>query len=324
MNADFLPSASLEVLRARAVLLARIRSFFDERGFLEVETPLLSHDVVVDRHLDPLSVTLFDDPRQPEVGQKLWLQTSPEFGMKRLLAAGMKSIYQITRAFRGGEVGDLHNPEFTMVEWYRVGDDYDAGMRMLAEFAAEILDRGTPTRLTYREAFLRYANIDPFESTHERLADAAGGVSGQEPDYDAPRDVLLDVLLVERVELQLGTAEPVILHDYPAAQSALARVRPGDTPVAERFELYVDGIELANGYHELLDADVLRLRSQMINTSRQLAGKPLVPEENRLLAAMDHGLPPCSGTALGFDRLAMVATGAKSLREVMAFPIDRA
>ncbi|HUE73181.1 MAG TPA: EF-P lysine aminoacylase EpmA [Pirellulaceae bacterium] len=324
MNPDFLPTASLETLKVRATLLARIREFFDERGFFEVETPILSHDVVVDRHLDPLSVTLFDDPRQPEVGQKLWLQTSPEFGMKRLIAAGMQAIYQITRAFRGGEIGDLHNPEFTMVEWYRVGDDYEAGMGLLAELATVILGRGTPVRLTYREAFLRYANIDPFDSPHERLAEEVGVVTAQEPDYDAPRDALLDVLLVKRVEPQLGAIEPVILYDYPASQSALARVRPGDSPVAERFELYVDGIELANGYHELLDADVLRLRSQLNNKWREAAGKPTLAEESRLLSAMENGLPPCSGTALGFDRLVMVATGARSLREVMAFPIDRA
>lgn len=324
MSQDFLPSASLALLETRTAWLRRVREFFDSRGFLEVETPLLSHDVVVDRHLDPLSVILFDDPRQPELGKKLWLQTSPEFGMKRLLAAGMKAIYQVTRAFRGGEAGDLHNPEFTMVEWYRAGDDYEAGMRLLGEFAAELLGRGTPTRLSFRAAFLRYAHIDPLAATPEQLAEAAAHAGGQEPDYDAPRDALLDVLLVERVERQLGITEPVILYDYPASQSVLARVRPGDYPVAERFELYVDGIELANGYHELLDADVLRLRNQMHNTARYAAGKPMLPEQSRLLAAMDNGLPPCSGTALGFDRLVMVATGAKSLREVMAFPIDRA
>ena len=323
MDADFCPTASVETLEFRATVLRRIRDFFDERGFLEVETPLLSHDVVVDRHLDPLAVTLFDNPRQPEVGKKLWLQTSPEFGMKRLIAAGMKAIYQITRAFRGGEVGNLHNPEFTMVEWYRTGDDYQAGMQLLSDLAAEILDRGTPVRLSYQEAFRRYASVDPFDS-HERLAAAVGHITGEEPNYDAPRDALLDVLLVKRVEPQLGIAEPVILYDYPASQSALARVRPGDTPVAERFELYVDGIELANGYHELLDADVLRLRNQMNNRARQADGKPVLPEESRLLFAMENGLPPCSGTALGFDRLVMVATRAKSLRDVMAFPIDRA
>lgn len=324
MNPDFFPTASLATLEKRADLLRRVRDFFDRRGFIEVETPVLSHDVVVDRHLDPLSVTLFDDPRQPEVGKKLWLQTSPEFGMKRLLAAGMKAIYQITRAFRGGEMGDLHNPEFTMVEWYRIGDDYEAGMRLLGELAAELLGRGTPMRLSYREAFQRFAGVDPLDSADDRLAEAAAAITAQEPDYDAPRDALLDVLLVQRVEPQLGTAEPVILYDYPASQAALARVRPGDFPLAERFELYVDGIELANGYHELLEADVLRLRNQLNNSARQAAGKPALPIVSRLLAAMEHGLPPCSGTALGFDRLVMVATGAKSLREVMAFPIERA
>jgi lysyl-tRNA synthetase class 2 len=196
-------------------------------------------------------------------------------------------------------------------------------MRLLGELAAELLDRGTPVRMSYQEAFRRYAGVDPFGS-HDRLAEAVGHTLGEEPNYDAPRDALLDVLLVKRVEPQLGITEPVILFDYPSSQSALARVRPGDTPVAERFELFVNGIELANGYHELLDADVLRLRNQMNNRARQTDGKLALPEESRLVAAMEHGLPPCSGTALGFDRLVMVATGAKTIREVMAFPIERA
>src|SRR6187399_860376 len=159
---DFLPSASPEMLATRAAMLKRLRTFFDNRRFLEVETPLLSHDVVVDRHLDPLSVTLFADPHEPEIGPKLWLQTSPEFAMKRLLAAGKEklgSIYQITRAFRGGEVGPLHNPEFTMVEWYRIGDDYDAGRQLLADLAEEMLGSGPAEQLTYREASLRYAGV---------------------------------------------------------------------------------------------------------------------------------------------------------------------
>src|SRR6186997_912581 len=139
---DFLPTASLDMLRRRAELLKQVRQFFDDRGFLEVETPILSHDVVVDRHLDPLSVTLFSDPRQPERGEKLWLQTSPEFGMKRLLAAGATAIYQITRAFRNAEIGSLHNPEFTMVEWYRTGDDLPAGMALLSDLSSALL--GTP------------------------------------------------------------------------------------------------------------------------------------------------------------------------------------
>src|SRR5437899_2522859 len=190
MPADFEPTASVAMLRRRAELLAKVRQFFDRRGFVEVETPILSHDTVVDRHLDPLPVTLFSHPRQPTLGPQLWLQTSPEFGMKRLLAAfagrgsdrvgrgspdaalsatvgrgspdpALSAIYQITRAFRGGEIGPLHNPEFTMVEWYRVGDDYAAGMQLLDDLASDVLGLGQAERLTYRDAFLKYAAIDP-------------------------------------------------------------------------------------------------------------------------------------------------------------------
>lgn len=298
------------MLVARATMLRRLRAFFDSRGFLEVETPLLSHDVVVDRHLDPLSAILFSDPREPDVGDRLWLQTSPEFAMKRLLVTGaeqLRSIYQITRAFRGGEVGSLHNPEFTMVEWYRLGDDYAAGMQLLSDLAEEMLSLGTPERLTYREAFQRFAGVDPFEQT-----------SG------ADHDLHLDLLLTQKVEPHLGQDRPTILYDYPASQSALAQIRDGNPPVAERFELYVRGMELANGYHELLDPAGLRERNRVNNQLRQSDGKPVLPEESRLLAAMDHGLPACSGCALGFDRLMMAATGAKSIQEVLAFPISRA
>jgi lysyl-tRNA synthetase class 2 len=316
---DFLPSASLEMLRRRAELLKQVRRFFDDHGFLEVETPVLSRDTVVDRHLDPLSVTLFADARRPDEGQRLWLQTSPEFGMKRLVAAGANAIYQITRAFRGGEIGTLHNPEFTMVEWYRVGDGYEAGMELLAELAGEIFGVGEVERLTYREAFVRYAGVDPcgdfdVESLGRLEACPAG----------ADRDVILDYLHTTLVEPQLGRERPTILYDYPASQSALARVREGEPPVAERFELYYRGVELANGYHELLDPAVLRRRNQVNNALRAADGKYTLPEDSRLLKAMEQGLPACSGCALGFDRLVMVATGAKTIQEVMAFPVERA
>jgi lysyl-tRNA synthetase class 2 len=315
---DFLPTASLDMLRRRAALLKAVRTFFDERGFLEVETPILSHDTVVDRHLDPLPVTLFRDPRRLGEGQRLWLQTSPELGMKRLLAAGATAIYQVTRAFRGGEIGALHNPEFTMIEWYRVGDHYSAGMQLLGDFATETLGLGEPQRLTYREAFIEHAGIDPFGAS-ELPASSLNGFN-----QTADRDAALDYLLTTRVEPHLGRDQPTILYDYPGTQSALARIRPGNPPVAERFELYVRGIELANGYHELLDAAALRERNREGNRRRAADGKYALPEDSRLLAAMEHGLPACSGCALGFDRLVMVATGAKSIQEVMAFPIDRA
>ena len=310
MQPDFLPTATLDLLRRRAELLKQVRRFFDDRGFLEVETPLLSHDTVVDRHLDPLGVTLFPDPRQPERGPKLWLQTSPEFAMKRLLAAGATAIYQVTKAFRGGgEIGPLHNPEFTIVEWYRVADDYAAGMQLLSDLAEAVLGLGPAQRLTYYEAFRRHAK---------------SGADISALPSDADRDLQLDYLLTTQVEPHLGRERPTILHDYPASQAALALIRQGDPPVAERFELYVRGIELANGYHELLDPAALRERNRKNNALRVADGKFTLPAENRLLAAMDHGLPACSGCALGFDRLVMIATGAKTIQEVLAFPIDRA
>ncbi|HZN36999.1 MAG TPA: EF-P lysine aminoacylase EpmA [Pirellulaceae bacterium] len=316
MAADFLPTASLPMLRRRAELLKQVRRFFEDRGFLEVETPLLSHDTVVDRHLDPLGATLPSDPRQPLAGPRLWLQTSPEFAMKRLLAAGVTAIYQVTKAFRGGEAGPLHNPEFTIVEWYRVGDDYAAGMQLLSDLAESLLDLGPAERLTYREAFRQFAGVDPFADPMQIV------LEDLPPRADG--DLVLDYLLTTRVEPHLGQNRPTILHDYPASQAALAQLRPGQPPVAERFELYVRGIELANGYHELLDPALLRDRNRANNELRAAGGKYTLPAESRLLVAMDHGLPACSGCALGFDRLVMVATSAKSIQEVMAFPIERA
>lgn len=329
--ADFGPTASWDNLRLRADLLKRTRAFFEQRGFLEVETPLLSRDTVIDRHLDPLPVKLFDDARQPQQGERFWLQTSPEFGMKRLLAAGSPSIYQITRAFRGGgERGELHNPEFTILEWYGLGHDYAAGMQFLSDFAEHALQRGPADRMTYRQAFMHFAKVDPISATFDELQSAldralpdnlVGSLAEESQDSDLLRDYLLTLV----VEPKLGRPRPTILYDYPASQAALARVREeSGAMMAERFELYVDGIELANGYHELLDAGALRGRNKANNELRRADRKYTLPEESRLLAAMEHGLPACAGCALGFDRLVMVALGAKSIREVIALPVDRA
>lgn len=324
-TADWRPTCSLEMLRVRSELLQQIRHFFLSRDFLEVETPLLSHDSVIDRHLDPLGVTLFRDPRSPEVGPKVWLQTSPEFGMKRLLASGAQKIFQLCKAFRGGEVGERHNVEFTMLEWYRIGDDYAAGRQLLADLASEILGSDVEM-LTYADAFARHVGLDPHTASGEELLTAAKKSQIAMPDsYDgSDRDLLLELLLSELVEPHLGEASPTILYDYPASQAALAQVSAGDPPVAERFELYVRGIELANGYHELLDPQALVARNQTNNQARTGDGKYPLPEESRLLVAMRHGLPACSGTALGVDRLLMVKTGAKAIDDVLAFPIERA
>jgi elongation factor P--(R)-beta-lysine ligase len=303
---DFAPTASWQRLRQRADILRRLRAFFDARGFVEVETPLLSHDTVIDRHLDPLAVTLFRDPRAAQDGPTLYLQTSPEFGMKRLLARGdATAIYQLTRAFRGAEQGTQHNPEFTILEWYRVGDDYAAGMALLAELAQAMFATPVVERITYRDAFRRHANQDPFANPLD--------------DFEEDR------LLATQVQPRLGEIAPTILYDYPAAQAALAQVRPESAGgVAERFELFYRGVELANGYHELLDPEALRRRQRAQNAARQADGKYALPEESRLLAAMEQGLPPCSGCALGVDRLVMLLTGTADIRDVLAFPIDRA
>jgi elongation factor P--(R)-beta-lysine ligase len=306
-------------------MLARVRQFFATRSFLEVETPLLSADVVVDRHLDPLSAILPGDPRRPEVGRRMWLQTSPEFAMKRLMAAGAEAIYQITRAFRAGEVGPLHNPEFTIVEWYRRGDSMRDGMRLLSDLAEMLLNLGPAECRSYAEVFAEHVGVDPHAATSEEFVARAEahGLNVSAGFAQAERDAWLNLLLAELVEPLLGQARPTIIYDYPASQAALAQVA-GQPPTAQRFELYVRGIELANGYHELLDPGVLRSRQHAANEARAADGKPSLPTDSRLLAAMDQGLPQCTGVALGFDRAVMIAAGASSVRDVIAFPIDRA
>lgn len=310
---DFRPTASWPVLRLRAKLLKRLREFFDGRGFLEVETPLLSADTVVDRYIDPIEV--------PIGAKTYFLQTSPEFAMKRLLAAGATAIYQVCKAFRAGEQGRLHDIEFTMVEWYRAGDGYEDGMQLLSDFTEATLNLGPAERVSYREAFQQHAGFDPLTASPEAMAERsrARDISIPSSLPLSDRDGWLNLILAECVEPHLGQGRPAILYDYPASQAALARVRNEDPPVAERFELYVRGIELANGFHELLDPAVLRARNAENNRLRQHDGKSKLPSESRLLAAMEHGLPPCTGVALGFDRLVMIAAGATSLAEVMAF-----
>ena len=205
----------------------------------------------------------------------MWLQTSPEFGMKRLLAAGAEAIYQVARAFRGGERGRLHNVEFTIAEWYRCGDSLHDGMQLLSDLSDELLGRGPAERVTYREAFQRHVGLDPLTADAATLETAARDHGIPVPEGLPPddRDTRLDLLLVERIEPQLGVHRPTIVYDYPASQAALAHVRDSDPPVAERFELYVAGIELANGYHELLDPQALRRRNRQTNDLRRADGK---------------------------------------------------
>lgn len=317
---DYLPRVPIDILKLRAALLKKLRGFFDERDFVEVTTPVLSTDTVVDEHLDPLSAIVFADPSQPDLGTRKYLQTSPEFHMKRLLSAGMEKIFQIGPAFRGAESGQLHNTEFTMVEWYRVGDDMQAGIALLAEVAATLfdLDAADPAsidRCSYSAAFEQSLNAHPLESSYEQLCTLAGAL--REVGKSDSRDDLLNLLWSHHVEPALGKERPVVIYDYPASQAALAKTR-GE--VAERFELYARGVELANGYHELTDAAELRRRNQHLNDLRAASGKRRLREDSRLLEAMQVGLPACAGVALGFDRAVMVAAGKSRLDEVMPFP----
>jgi lysyl-tRNA synthetase class 2 len=326
-HSEFRPTATWPVLRLRAELLARTRAFFVERGFLEVETPLLSCDIVVDRHLDPIPVRL---PGMATELPDYWLQTSPEAAMKRLLAAGGSAIYQVTRSFRAGERGRLHNPEFTIVEWYRVGDTMQQGMELLAELAEVLLPElcggESVRRRTYGQLFHEHVGVDPHGASAGELAAAAERMQVAAPVGMAAgdRDAWLDLLLVHAVEPKLVDGPPTIVYDYPASQAALAQVRPDDPPVAERFELYAAGIELANGYHELTDAAELKRRDAEANRRRAADGKSPLPGAARLSAALRGGLPDCTGVALGFDRVMMLAAGVDSIDRVLAFPLERA
>ena len=325
MTTDWRPTASMEALRIRAEVMAKIRAFFAERGVLEVETPLLASAPATDLHLAALSVRY----RGPgfDGGRRLWLQTSPEFAMKRLLAAGSGPIYQLGKAFRDGEAGSRHNPEFTILEWYRPGWDHHRLMDEVAELLAVLFGGGGDSgeRITYAEAFQRHAGIDPHNATISEFAATTRSLIGSSaPDLGDDRDSWLELLLSHVVEPRLGRNGPTFVYDFPASQAALAIIRPGDPPVAERFEAWIEGVELANGYHELTDPTEQQHRFETDLDARRDRGLSEVPVDHRLLAAMEHGLPDCAGVAIGVDRLVMLAAGVNRIDEVIAFPIDRA
>jgi len=321
-DCDWRPSAGFEALRLRARGLALIRAFFAERDVLEVETPAMARGAASDVHIASLSTTCHGGGA---TGGQFYLQTSPEFAMKRLLAAGSGPIYQVCRVFRDGECGRLHNPEFTLLEWYRPGFDHHHLMDELDSLLDRVLGCAVTTRrLSYRDAFVEYASLDPFEaSTHALLAcaeDAGLVLTGDSPPE---RDMLLDFLFSHGVQRAIGDGR-VTVYDFPASQAALARVRAGRPPVAERFELFVNGIEIANGYHELADAHEQRQRFAADGAARKRLGLAQMPMDEHLLAALAHGLPDCAGVAVGLDRLFMIAAGETSIQAMMAFPITRA
>ncbi|MEM6473047.1 MAG: EF-P lysine aminoacylase EpmA [Planctomycetota bacterium] len=320
----------IQYLADRASLLRQLRGWFDDRGFLEVQPPCLSRDCVVDTFIEPIGVetrefglqSVFGDDNAPEW---FYLQTSPELAMKRLLAAGAPSIYSIGPVFRGGELGPLHNLEFTMLEWYEVGAGYEAGIRLTGKLASDLLDLKSHEVLSYREAFREFAGCDPLEDRLQTIRDTVHQFSARLAGSLAnDRDGLLDVLLSEKVAPRLGKDRPLVLYDYPLSQAALAKSSPNDERCAARFELFVQGIELANGYDELLDADELANRTRQHLAERQRLGRRKLPGSESLIAAMRRGLPECSGVALGFDRLLMLKVSETSVHRIMPFPTERA
>ncbi|CAK0771247.1 EF-P-lysine lysyltransferase [Gammaproteobacteria bacterium] len=323
--ADWRPSASLSALRRRAGVLTKIRRFFEYRGVMEVDTPILSVAAATD--LQVASFVTCDQGPGARAQQPLYLHTSPEFPMKRLLAAGAGSIYQICKVFRSGERGRWHNPEFTLLEWYRPGFDHHALMDEMDALLAEILGCPPAARLSYAEIFRHNVGIDPHQAGVAELRERAMGLGVGEalPLESLDRDGWLDLLLTHCIASTLGQrGRPSFVYDYPASQAALAQVRLGSPAVAERFEVYLGGVELANGFHELGDSQEQRWRFEADRAQRRRVGLPVVPLDEHLLEALDHGLPGCAGVALGIDRLLMAMMEATTIEEVMAFPIERA
>lgn len=317
------PTASIDALRVRAALLAAARRYFGDRGVLEIETPAFVTTGVTDVHIDSVRAAA------PALGLEGYLITSPEYSMKRLLAAGSGDIYQICHAFRDGERGRWHNPEFTLIEWYRIGFDSDQMMDDVESLLGMLLApfrRWRPaSRLSYGEAVRRFAGFDPFDEPvtgmqrrlEQRGVDLPAGL-GEE------RDAWLDLIMSTIVGPELGRPGLAFVHGFPASQAALARLRPGDPRTAERFEAFLEGVELANGFRELADAGEQRARFVADQSARRQAGRDAPPIDERLLAALAAGLPDCAGVALGFDRVVMFACGAHSIDEVIAFPGERA
>ena len=328
---DYLPVSLIETLKERALLLKELREFFDSRGFFEVQTPVLSHDVLVDRYIDPIAV--------PVGGETFYLQTSPEFALKRLLAAGCRQIYEITPAFRQGDRGPLHNVEFTILEWYRVGDGYREGIGLLSELAKAFLPApdGTETACrSFGSLFRERTGVNPHGAGLEELRAAADRLAPNYPESyasgetPASADDWIDYLFEETVQPGLGRDAPVIVCDYPVGQAQLAKVGSpldpdgGAREVTRRFELFTGGIELANGYDELTDSALLRTRFAENAAARRVRGASELPTESRLLAAMDAGLPESSGCALGVDRLLMLRLGLNRIDDVIPFPSEMA
>ncbi|EKT60293.1 elongation factor P--(R)-beta-lysine ligase [Providencia burhodogranariea] len=318
--ADWQPSAPIANLLQRAKIIAEIRRFFTERCVLEVETPAMSQATITDIHLVPFN-TRFVGPGAAQ-GIDLYLMTSPEYHMKRLLAAGSGPIYQLCRSFRNEESGRHHNPEFTMLEWYRPHYDMYRLINEVDDLLQQVLDCESAELLSYQQAFLRHLDIDPLSAEKCELREVAARLDlSNVADQEEDKDILLQLLFTMGVEPHIGQEKPTVVYHFPATQASLAEISTEDHRVAERFEVYFKGMELANGFRELTDASEQRQRFEQDNRRRAAMGLSVHPIDEYLLAALAHGLPECSGVALGVDRLIMLALNADKISEVIAFPV---
>lgn len=330
MQDKWKPSASIDTLRTRASLLSCIRRFFESRGVMEVETPILSHSTVTDVHLEAMS-TLHTNPMTGKQS-KLWMQTSPEFAMKRLLCAGSGCIYQLCKSIRDDEVGKRHNPEFTMLEWYRVGFDMQLLIDEVDMFLQATIGSKSLQQMTYQQAFINYLDFDPFAIDINTLVELCkqNGFANISTDVLATNnsghdiDILLQFLFSHSIEPYLGSKQPTAITHFPKTQAALAKLSPDNPNTALRFEVYIKGVELANGYEELQDPEVQRQRMDEDNQTRLAIGKQTKAIDTLFLDGLVAGLPACSGVALGVDRLLMLKLGLEDIKHVISFSIENA
>lgn len=319
------PTISLTHLKQRAKLLKNIRTFFESRNILEVETPLLAPFTVTEPSIQSISanLTLSSDFKNlfPEFS---YLQTSPEYAMKRLLAAGSGDIYQLCKAFRQEEIGEIHQPEFTILEWYRMGfTDHDL-MKEIDTFLQIVASAPPSEFYSYRDIFLKYLNVDTHQASLIQLQKLAKntGISWENASQPWSLDDFLQALMSLCIEPHLGKIHPVCIYDYPASQAALARIDETQNHIAKRFEFYWKGLELANGFYELNDAQKQRQRFVENNQKRIELGLSQMEIDEYLLQALEHGLPDCAGVALGVDRLFMIMTGCERIQEALSFGVE--
>lgn len=322
MKTNWQPTATFENLQKRARVLKQIRDFFSVKNVLEVETPIMSHTSVTDPFIQSIPALFQAHPKENE--QRYYLQTSPEYAMKRLLAAGSGPIYQITKAFRQGEIGRFHNPEFTMIEWYQPHFNHHDLMNEMDELLQLVLGMGAAERLSYAQLFQTFLHFNPHHATLDELAHCAKSHNIVVEEKITDCDTWLNILMTHLIEPMLGKNRPCFVYDFPASQAALARIQPGNPPLASRFEVYVQGIELANGFHELQDTHEQRKRFENNLLARRQLGLTELAIDEYFLSALSHGLPDCAGVALGIDRLVMLATDSEKIADVLSFDFTRA